>query len=335
MEGGEFLASGSYGCAFKMPVRCSDDQDKQEKYYFQGVGKLFGHHRNANDEYQKYLQVKKMDPGHEWSLPLLHACSVVSFEMKDKAKLCEHVEKQGSTDHSYMQLIYKDGGTDLSSWVKQYKKKSNASKRRIFVSLITKHLGTVIEGLTKISQSGYVHLDIKPPNILFDKKQLYIIDFGLLTEQSKLYVTKNKSLLSYQYPYYPPEFKLYSLRKPLSLKSFQTSVLDNMKHRPQTPEETETMNKQLARFYKVIKSKCPRMDKAFLSDELKSMTDRVDIYSLGISLWYIYRQMIIKDDETTLKIKTLIDKMRNANPYERITLDELKVEFDSFRNYSV
>ena len=49
-------------------------------------------------------------------------------------------------------------------------------------------------------------------NILYNSElnKLYIIDFGLLTTYNKIGTIENDYLLQHSYPYFKPEFKIYS-----------------------------------------------------------------------------------------------------------------------------
>ena len=70
-------------------------------------------------------------------------------------------------------------------------------------------------GIIKMNKNNYVHLDIKPDNILYNSElnKLSIIDFGLSfkieSSKNKLNSDKKGKILNHNYPYFPPEFKIY------------------------------------------------------------------------------------------------------------------------------
>ena len=200
MDGGKFIASGSYGCAFKKPVKCKNEANTVNN----GVGKVFGRPEFADSEKVIMSKIKKIDPKFTWTLPLLHSCTVDKFKQSDDPDLCDHVVKD---IRSYPQLIFKDGGVDLQAIIRKTHQLTQDRKRKLFLSIF-QSMVPVLHGLANLSDSNLIHLDLKPSNLLFDGKKLVVIDFGLLTNSTELYNKSKLSLLSYDYPYYPPEFKL-------------------------------------------------------------------------------------------------------------------------------
>ena len=319
MDGGKFIASGSYGCAFKKPVKCKNEANTVNN----GVGKVFGRPEFADSEKVIMSKIKKIDPKFTWTLPLLHSCTVDKFKQSDDPDLCDHVVKD---IRSYPQLIFKDGGVDLQAIIRKTHQLTQDRKRKLFLSIF-QSMVPVLHGLANLSDSNLIHLDLKPSNLLFDGKKLVVIDFGLLTNSTELYNKSKLSLLSYDYPYYPPEFKLYALNNP-SYDMFRTSFQLNLKYHQQTEQEQQHMHNQLLRFHQIINSKNRRLKSKELGEELETLIGKVDIYSLGVSLWYMYHMLCPSDNIYTFMCKTLIDKMINVNPYERICCQEALKELE-------
>ena len=346
MEGGKFLASGAYGCAHQAPIKCEGNANRKKAYYTNSVGKLFGRPGFAQEEYEMYKIIHRYDPEHEWTLPMLEKCTVTSFDKEDEPQKCDHIV-QGSK-RNYDQIIYKNGGTDLSMLMKKYVKHSNTERRRVFMEVF-RSIGPVMKGLSNLNSHNYHHMDIKPGNILYNGKRLSVIDFGLLHASDELYVTENASIMKFDYPYYPPEFKLFAaVLVRYTFAYFRTSFMKNVKYYDLLPSQVEQIHLELDRFCRLIKEsqhahnaskkksdgsssqkKNRTLTKTHVATELMRLKDKIDLYSLGICLYEFYDTMV-GDDQTplTLVAKEFIIKMTNKNPYERLSWADAIQEYE-------
>jgi serine/threonine protein kinase len=332
MEGGSFIASGSYGCAFKTPVKCTSNADKKKSYYEDTIGKVFNRVEHAEEEKVFQTLIKKLDPKGEWTIQLVKSCAVSKFSREDKSKKCTHVDK---STRSYPQLIYEYGGIDLYALRRKYANSSAATKRNLFIKLF-KCLLPVFHGLSNMSEHGWIHLDIKPQNILFNGSKLFVIDFGLMTRKEDLYKRENLHLLMYQYPYYPAEFRAYGLSvKTLNLEKLQVSTHQNLAYYHMSLTEKDNINKEVERFFYTLKGRTLRnMSNKNISEEYEKSKfwKKVDIYSLGITLYELYITLVMEETATTHMIREFISHLINCNPYERMDWPVLIREYEHILN---
>lgn len=192
-----FIAQGGYGCVYEPHIY-------SENYLtttaipkdIQTIGKLFIDKKEFESEVKNQeLVTKRFDTNYAFTLRLYGTSiierSTISPEEAARCKFLKH--------HAYAyQIIYEYGG------------KSIEKSRESFMMLF-KNFDALLKGVYKMVKSGYVHLDIKPQNILVNKYlHLSLIDFGLLTRTSEVYTKSKAKILSHRYDYYPPEFLVVS-----------------------------------------------------------------------------------------------------------------------------
>lgn len=321
MKGGKFLSSGSYACGHTPPIRCEGDKDRKKPYYKNSVGKIFERASDAEEEYNLHNVLNFIDPEQLWTLSLKKKCMVTKFNKQDEPEKCEHLSNDIV---AYTQLIFKNGGTDLSELKSKYWKLSKESKRNKFIKIFIS-LGPVFKGVANANKMGYHHLDIKPANLLFNEKQVFVIDFGLMRKGDNIFTSKAIHMLEFNYPYYPPEFKLYAkvlLGKFPTLQQFKTSVYKNGHHLHCDPFVLKDIDEQLDRFYNLISSN----DKKEIERKLIILKDKIDLYSLGVTVLELYKHLVHEDNSSTLLIKNLLQRMINQNPFERIDWEYLLKE---------
>lgn len=294
------IGEGNYGCVFRPYVKCGKEK------FPKAVGKVFVDATENNYEHEIYDKVvKEIDPNFTFTLPLYKACDVITFRKSNAADACSLIDK--SKLQRYPQLIYKDGGHSLKDVMKQ---KGTITK---FKRIMTK-LRPILVGIDAIIQHGYVHQDIKPHNIMFDGDRLYLIDFGITKPKEQVFRMDNMHVLKYDYPYYPPEYKVYALRN-MSINHFVSKVYANFdftfniggEHVSNVLEiiksviGIETRNELQKSF-----SKIRRGPKAVFR------TDKIDLYSLGIVILELFiwsglhtRQYKRKNKNTTFKDQTI------------------------------
>jgi serine/threonine protein kinase len=335
MKGAGFISSGSYGCVNSPPLQCQDDKDRNKKYYRGSVGKYFGDTTYANDEYHIQEIVKKVDPKYTWTLPLLKKCTISHPKKVDEADKCEYYNEDD--DKKYMQLIYKKGGVDLLHLLDSYFGKSVKAKRDIFIKIF-KLLKPILYGLKALNEEGYCHLDIKPENILFDGKRLSVIDFGLLSKSDKIFVDGNEKYLLFDYPFYPPEFKLYGsylLKKGKipNLVTFKSLWMKTMERDTKGKSVRYDLNMQIERYYKLLAYNTINFTKPRkVEEEFLKYVNKIDIYSLGITLYDMYSYLVLEDNLVTYSIKIFILEMINLNPYERMNWENILKEYEKLIN---
>lgn len=200
-----------------------------------------------------------------------------------------------------MQIIYEDGGQDLYDYIKT-RKPSEALMTRLL-----KQMSFVCRGLAKLSSHGYVHQDIKLENIVYNGKKMYLIDFGLMNRASDVY--NHKDVLEYDYMAYPPEYKRYVKKEGL-LSRFKKNF-----------EGTNLLG-HIRNYYKDMEK-----DLKSLASSPSYPTEKIDVYSLGIVLAYIYR-WYNRSGKSLQEVEELIRGMVCMDPKKRLTAKQALARLD-------
>ncbi len=175
MEGGRFLGSGTYGCAFTPPLLCKSDKQKD----YGKVGKIT-EERFAKQEIQVANKIRKIPLSRNYFLfaePEL--CELAPEELQTEPGLqqCkEEFEERGDElDYNQMkQIIQPFGG--IKPFYEFFYTYSLHPKNFDFYKFMT-HL---LEAGSTLLLAGVCHFDIHPGNMLVDKhKTVRILDFGL------------------------------------------------------------------------------------------------------------------------------------------------------------
>lgn len=223
------------------------------------------------------------------------------YSYKDELQTMQQVKKINSTSEftipmyqscpEALQIIYEDGGKDLYDYL-QVNKPSDS----LFTRLL-KQIGHICFGLTRLTANGYVHQDVKLENLVYNGKKMYLIDFGLMNRSSDIY--KHRDILEYDYMAYPPEFKRY-LQKGRLLLRFKKNF------------EGTTLMSSIKEYYKDMEK-----DLRSLADSPSYPTEKIDVYSLGIVLAYIYR-WYCRTGKRNTDVEALIRGMVCMDPKKRL-----------------
>jgi hypothetical protein len=319
--GGKFIASGTYGCVTTPPVRCVRDPKRTKNNTYKGtVGKLFDTQHDANEEASVARMINKLDPQGEWTLALVKECTVSNFTPEDEKHKCPLFDPK--VDRPYPQLIYKNGGDDLNHIVKQalVEHWSMVKKRNMYVNMC-KALGPIIRGLDKLANAmSYQHADIKPANMLFDGKKLYVVDFGLICATDKIFHRERLYMLRHHYLYYPPEFKIYALAS--STTNMTKHYEDFMKNYSNLGI---VLHDNLHQDYADLWNKLKAGSKTMTQNRLGELFDKngiamkVDVYSVGMTFLELHLKLVEKDNALTAKSFQLFKKMAVIDCFERLT----------------
>lgn len=266
-----YIASGSYGCVFKPHIKCKD-----KTYASDSIGKVFFTKEDFDSERDINDTVKQIDPHHSFTMPYLGSCETnTSVKRSDQVDKCKNIDL---TKHSYNQLIYKYGGESLMDALLN-KKGSGAAFKKLFKSLYN-----VLEGINAVSKMGYVHQDIKPDNILIGdvlsrKKgaspKAYIIDFGIIDSKGNIYNDDNISMLKYDYPYFPPEYKIYVYKS--NFTNFFKAFANNFYYGFSFNGKKHYLMQHFKTLGIEIEALCRE---AFTAKDYN--IDKIDVYSFGI-----------------------------------------------------
>lgn len=330
-HGSGHLASGAYGCVMYPPAKCDGNANRKSSSYKHSVGKIFSTVYLAADEHEKQMVVEKIDPKSHFTLPLLRQCLVKRFTGMDSCKFDKDKDGNSPDQDAYPQLLYAYGGPDLGSFVDARMDATPSKKFKAFMKLFNS-LGPLFKGLDKLGKAGYAHLDIKPANILYNGKKASLIDFGLMDHKHSIFTSDTLYLLKYDYPFYPPEFKLYALArastKPPSFAEFKTTFMKNFAHmRTLPPWSSASVDKSLKPFYNTIRFQTDGFSEAKLDHEMNTFDDQVDSYSLGMTLHIIYEYLELDMVRESELVHVFIERLVELNPYFRLDVHNAYLEY--------
>lgn len=308
-KGGAYIASGSYACTFSPPLQCQGSTSVSGIDSTRKVGKVFNHKKDGATEIETQRVLDSIDPEHLFTVNYYGKCRVGKITTADDIDSCDKTIQSNEN----LQIVYGHGGKDLWSVIGST---SFARMNDVFVRLFFK-FQPVIEGMKRLNTAGYLHMDIKPDNIVFDGSKLSMIDFGLMSRKNALFGKDKKAQLAFDYPYYPPEFKLHSGMRTIEsdLHKFQSFFMQNFG--VISVKEESVIAKELQRFLAMYASDIET------SLDGARIFDKSDVYSLGVTLTILHKYMITNDDARTYIIKCIINDMINCNPYERSTWDDV------------
>ena len=316
-----FIGEGTYGCVFKPPITCRNTQKKSNN---STVGKVFKSDKEFKKEVNINNIVANIDPKRKFTLPLVGTCVTRNFEYTDQVSHCKLIDNPyGQTGFS--QILYKDGGENLKMYMNMVK-----GSPHNFVSIL-KLFKPIFIGLKDIIAAGYVHQDIKPQNMLYKNNKIYMIDFGLINKTSKIYQEDQRYILKYDYPYYPPEYKLWVYNK--SFSTFYNKVLNNYQY-------ILSVNHKNYKLLNVIESLGIDI-KQELRDVFKTYNKsmqpaKIDIFSLGMVLlefylWSgIYDKTYVKNTKAyniNKKIREFLRDMIRFDVNKRMSINTLLIRY--------
>jgi serine/threonine protein kinase len=225
----QFVGKGSYGCTYRPTFTCAlpplnpyaspeeaakrNALIKRRKSHAGKIGKLTSQ-KEAKKEMQIAEALRTIDPDQNLLLYGLDSCSIDVSELRlpdgsysDEIKRCINGPRsplRPNTPETAVQVFMKYGGKDL------YNLERNLA---VDAPQLLESMLRLFDGLTLLHDRHIVHLDFKIQNTVLRREsglyKPYIIDFGFLTNTSKIY-THNLNWAAI-YPAYPPEIALLDM----------------------------------------------------------------------------------------------------------------------------
>jgi hypothetical protein len=302
-----FLGNGTYGCVFTPPLECKDKTQGVTKP--KHVGKVFLDKHAFQDEHKSCRNMMQADPSSEFTVPIASTCIVKQTTLPKDEQVPPMCSSFKGSEH---QIIYPNHGDDLLHFAKKHRGKPKA-----FFKLV-KAFAPVFKGLQTLERAEIVHSDIKPANMLYNpgKNSIVLIDYGLVTPFQDIMGPDHNSLKDAEYMYFPPEFKLVIAKQ---TQKTMAAALDAA-HRGKSLEFFDTFNvdthKELLRLLN--------------ARDILKMPNKIDVYSLGISIAEIMMLMVPNgvsltriDKMKLLLVKNMIRDMIRLNPQERASPQEI------------
>ncbi len=328
-KGGKYIAEGAFGCVFYPHLKCKNGFKVSNS-----IGKVFYEDEAYNIEKKVASRNKQIDPKNDFTLPMYGSCKVnmskVSY--RDQIDNCSLISPGYK---NFNQIIYKYGGNDLGEIINNLDQYDS-----LYIDDLFPRFLPVLKGIIKMQKfkGGLCHTDIKPRNILFDSNtnHIYLIDMGMIRDLKDLTLKKSAKLLNFEYPYYPPEFIiLHCLNNKIYDKThIYETFLNNLSWFDKY-EFMDYINKYYPSYRSLndfIKKGIALKEKDFKKDFNTIFSKKVDIYSLGISMFEVY-YIPMKEDTIRIRNTTFIDEimkeliipMIHFDAYKRLTAEQAYV----------
>jgi serine/threonine protein kinase len=292
----EYLSRGTYGCVLYPAIPCKHEGENENIDLANSISKVFYKNSNFMREINLHKKVKQADPKNLFTLPPPRTCE---FD-KSKLQKVSNVEKCGFYKSGYLkkQLLFDYGGYDLV----------NIPNTMNFYDFFPYFIN-ILFGIILMHKENMIHTDIKPLNILLceESERMYLIDFGLLSQKNTFYNQKNDFILSHRYLFYPPEFKMYNIRKSQDVEQF----LERNCFQRYFKEREHLLRKSYYRIKNDLDNKTD-IDAYFNNN----MSEKVDIYSLGMVIHYCY----IRYNDGSYNdpiVEKFIEKITHPDPFQR------------------
>lgn len=319
-KGGKVIAEGAYGCVVAPPPKCThtlkDNSHANESS--NKVAKLFNDHDNMVEEFKLAEEIRKMDKDGRWSTPIYRSCALQTKDLEQEDReSCEVTSNLKDNDVvSYIVMEY--GGPSLEMYIDK--------KQRISLKEFCFIFETCLLGLVSMHRKHYVHLDIKPGNVLYDAKagKCYLIDFSLMrSTYEAFYDADNKSIMDHPYLWYPPEF--YVLSKAMKPEDIQKISPQQIRYRFEkvygrhkflTSLELDIMAGQTLEFMEELEKRAKTTTWTLLNNP--RYLNQIDVFSLGMTMKELY-EVCVNDNDKFPSLDDLLDRMISGNVFERTT----------------
>ena len=283
-------------------------------------------YKSGYDDYKMELDVlkfvQKIDPQHIFTTQLKAAnhlsSDVFLYHSNDRVRSC-----LGNLPLStYYQIVLDNGGKKLStSYELTFKK---------FLHLFE----TFMQGLVLMQQHNIVHRDMKPANVLIKRDKISLIDFGLACLASDVYKSKNDYILSYHYPWYPPEFYVAHTIMEYMKDGYHipeivhnsNTILEYMtdddyfEQSYMTSTYKEMYKRGIQMFLTTIKQQGYTEYKQIFTTE---MALKADVFPIGHLLIALDKNIIYDNGNQQTFVEQLRDRCLDCNPYTRISMQEI------------
>lgn len=362
------IGEGSYGCVQEPSLHCN--RAPQPNFDYNGYVSKLMKTKRAEEELAEFVKFNRYDSNDEYHLGTPIMCKPDLQEAGVMADIdkCKKLSPDVKTKpDDYDLLVMKYGGPDLKifckSKINQFLKTKKEEKSDKFW-LEVHHL---IKGLQFFRDSGIVHNDLKPQNILYDTKtnKLMFIDFGLMQTKRELIRTSknntnNQAVFHWSYPLDSGfmDYNSYSKYKRGIANGYRTLVKNELIGMLVSDAKKNTAKLPLKRpeafelFFSYInptgKDMTTNAKYAFIEsffdgldemvtleydDYLDDAIDSIDVYGLGFTLQYIlncFKRHNGVSEPFFNRASALFFKMYDLNPDDReLNIYELLDEYES------
>jgi len=287
----KFIGEGSYGCVVKPGDRCYKKIKKNI------ITKIFIDKDEWKFELKNYQIINKILK-KEYIVKKYDSCvKKLKNYTNDVYLHCSNINSLINKDTNLYQISYEYGGVDLDI----IKRDSKILFKEIFKGFIN-----IFNTIYLLDKNGYIHQDIRNPNILYDKKkkQMKLIDYGFLINKKNFFSNDNNYIFGTSY-HYAPEVNFNNYKD--MYDNILYKYLDSCK-------DLKFYNKLNDEIYKNIYE--------ISKKKYNIYTNKLDIYMMGIILLqnYLYfhsHKKINLNKKERENVEKLIENLININSEKR------------------
>ena len=310
---------GGQGCIFNPSIPCKNEKrtrrkkkSKKKKKKKQEISKIVFREESAKREFKMNELIRKIPNNILWSVLWEKNCKTPSYHklksisefdkcitqknMKDIKKKIKKDKKSLSFKKQYTMLKGPFGGAISYFAFVDMCDESTFKNVKLFTDFFLElfsYMESLFIGLVELQKAKICHQDINYRNILFDKKQMFFIDFGLTCLFSNKKEIMKRLHIAFSndriYDAFSYDYTLFhaSVNKD-SLKSLQEEVKDFEKglyrvHHEDYLSVQEDVLKKKNENQLVHQHMSDILDKSY-KENAKTIIQGLDIYSLGIVL---------------------------------------------------
>jgi serine/threonine protein kinase len=333
-SGGDFYGEGTYGCTFSPPPQCTSHKEvliSEIKKQKDKLAKVFQKQASSTIEWDVAKRLKSVDPKQQYFLFPFAKCQTSLAELTKDPQF-HHCSYKNKKLKQYPMVIMKKGGTPLDSYMAYHK---------VSVQEFAKIILQVLKGIKMLNQHNLIHHDLKFDNILYNAStdETRIIDFGLLLSRSDaLNVFENMYIYS-DYWLHPPEYRIIQYIHALPNLADATNMgITNTFEKNVSILNVSFFSKQptlrqlvydifppddfKTGFEKYMHDVCKKNSKDEAFRYMSKYSNRIDIYSLGISSLYLSTYITFPSVKEKKQFMAFLKGMIHPDPRKRFTVDK-------------
>jgi serine/threonine protein kinase len=363
----EVIGEGGFGCVLNPSIHCQSLP--KPKFNYDGYVSKIMKTNNANTELSEFEIIGALDPTNEYHLgkPIICRPNLNDPHVKRDIDKCKRIKVADieANPNNYRLLILKNGGPDLKALCNDHLTKYLSTNKQHKTDEFWLEAHHLIRGLQFFRDSGMVHNDIKPQNILFDLKNgsMKYIDFGLMKPKSQIIEesknnTNSTAIFHWSYPLdcgfmNKDKFDQYNNSKHKHLIKMELTaiiVADSKINKYKLPirkpqafkilftylnpgnviPDNETQIGYINSFFSGFNS---LLSERSYNEILDRFSDSIDIFGLGFSLQYMancFKRHGALTLEDFTRLTAFFQKMYDFNPLTRvIDIEELLNEYEN------
>jgi hypothetical protein len=334
------IGEGSYGCVHKPSLECKNKSLKIN--YKKKISKLLMK-EDAVKESDEYDIISKYDKQNKYFLGKPIQCDVNNTPSNIAAiHECEDGDEFIDNIENTKLLIMNYGGENLEVIAKEFNKMKNTAKNMGFAKTFLMEAKHILLAVNFLDKYKIIHHDLKPQNMVYDKKnnKINLIDFGFTTYKENVMNLSKKSnnRLSKCHWSYPLEINFYNHDKYILFSKYnkeeKSAYYKNIVNNIEIKENDKCSTAISILFYYIIDKKSSENEKNKIIDRyftdykkmlndviecnyksfLKKSVETIDLYGAGITFYLLLNNM------KHLLEKRLIDKLEDIC-YHMITPD--------------